>query len=131
MHKLIGLFRLEPLVKLNDLWRVAYRNGYDKPRLLRRLGMYEMLWFLIWAIFTYRTIHEKIALLGLIMLIGWLVWMGFGSVVSIIDADSNRIRRMKRADYRRYRQQMNGKLAFPQPTEVGIGENEKLPSQKM
>ncbi|MCM0598663.1 MFS transporter [Periweissella fabalis] len=130
MNKIIGMFRLEPLVKLDDLWRAAYRNGYDKPRLLRRLGMYEMLWFLIWAIFTYRTVQDKIALLGLAMLIVWLFWMGFGPIVSIIDADTNRIRRLKRNDYRRYRQQIRGKLPFPKPSEVGIGAGEKLPLQK-
>lgn len=130
MNRILGMFRLEPLVKLDDLWRAAYRNGYDKPRLLHRLGMYEMLWFLIWAIFTYRTIHAKIAFLGLVMLIGWLFWMAFGPIVSIIDADTNRIRRLKRTDYRRYRQQMRGQIPFPAPSEVGISKKEQLPAQK-
>lgn len=130
MDKLIAMFRLEPIVKINGLWRAAYRNGYEKPRLVQRMGMYEMLWFVLWAVFTFRTTHSKIAFLGLFMLIAGILFMYFGPIVSIMDTDSGRIRRMKRAEYRLYRQQMRGRAPWPTPTEVGISSTEKLPRTK-
>lgn len=126
MHKLIAMFRLEPYVKLNDLWRVAYRKGYEKPRLVQRMGMYEMLWFVLWAIFTFNTAHSKVAFLGLVMLICGILFMCVGPVVSIMDVDSGRIRRMRRTEYRLYRQQMHNQKLWPSLAEVGISSTEKL-----
>lgn len=130
MHKLIAMFRLEPYVKLNDLWRIAYRNGYEKPRLVQRMGMYEMLWFVLWAVFTFNTVHSKIAFLGLLMLICGILFMALGPVVSIMDVDSGRIKRMKRPEYHLYRQQMHNQKSWPKPSEVGISTTEKLPKFK-
>lgn len=130
MQRLINMFKLEPMVKINDLWRAAYRNGYDKPRIVHRIGMYEMVWLVAWAVFAFRTDHSKVAFIGLAMLILGLLWMYIGPIVSILDTDSGRIRRLTRKDYHLYRQQMRGKVAWPKPSEVGIGANEKLPKVK-
>ncbi|QBO36758.1 hypothetical protein EQG49_09945 [Periweissella cryptocerci] len=130
MHKLVAMFKLEPMVKLNDLWRVAYRNGYDKPRILKRMSMYEMLWFVVWATFTFLTIKGDLAYFGMAMLIAWLWWFYYGPIVSIIDTDSGRIRRLSRKDYRQYRLQFRGKVAFPTYEEVGISPEEKIPNRK-